>query len=57
MKHLAPSLPAEVWQTLYAVLMGQRPPFHVERQAVQAFEAAIHAAQQPPKPTDGISDG
>ncbi len=51
------SLPPEVWQNIHAMIHGHRAPFHVERQTVQVFEAALHAAQHPPKPTDGISDG
>jgi hypothetical protein len=44
---LSPSLPADVWQVLYAAMMGQPVPFHVQRQAIQQFETAMQAAQQP----------
>lgn len=47
------SLPAEVWQTLYAVLMDEPVRFAVRRAAVQQFEAAIQKAQEPqPPPKD-----
>jgi len=57
MNNLSASLPSDVWQTLYAMMLGQRPPLAIERQAIQAFEAAMQAAQQPPAPQSGISDG
>lgn len=57
MSHISPSLPDEVWSVLISMLQGHRHPFYVEAQAMAAFRAAMGAAQQPPKPTDGISDG
>ena len=45
---LSPSLSPEVWQTLYAMMNGERPPFHIERKALHAFETAMKAAQDPP---------
>ena len=43
----APSLPSDVWQVLYACIMEQHVPFHVKRVAIQQFETALQAAQQP----------
>ena len=43
----APSLPSDVWQVLYACIMEQHVPFHVKRVAIQQFETAMQAAQQP----------
>lgn len=54
---LSPSLPDDVWAILISMLQGHRHPFYVEAQAMAALKAAMDAAQQPPKPTDGISDG
>lgn len=51
------SLPLDVWQNIHAMIHGHRAPFHVERQTVQVFEAALRAAQQETKPETGISDG
>lgn len=53
MMNLSPTLPADVWQALYAILMDEPVRFAVRRLAVQQFEAAIQKAQEPqPPPKD-----
>lgn len=50
---LSLTLPAEVWQTLYAVMMDEPVRFAVRRAVVQQFEAAVRDAQQTAPPKDG----
>lgn len=50
MVNLKPSLPAATWQTLYAVMMDDPVAFRARRDAIQAFEGAMMAAQHPPPP-------
>lgn len=44
---LSPSLPADVWQVLYAAMIEHPVPFYARLQAIQKFETAMQAAQQP----------
>lgn len=45
---IAPKLPQQTWKVLHAILHQDPVPFRVHREALQALEAALAAAQQPP---------
>lgn len=44
--NVAPSLPINVWQILYASMCEQHIPYHVKEEAINAFRQAMQAAQQ-----------
>jgi hypothetical protein len=41
------NLPDDVWAILHAMMNDDPVPLRTARQAIQAFEAAAHAAKQP----------